>query len=62
VKEICDLPLKKIAATMKVELIPASIPAGLWYVKDVLKQEVKNSTISAGQAENMVTDLPKSRQ
>ena len=41
VKEICELPLNVLDVDMKTELIQALIPIGLWHVKEVLEQEVK---------------------
>lgn len=40
VREICDLPLKTMGIDVKTELIQALIFLGLWYVKEVLEQEV----------------------
>jgi transposase-like protein len=41
VKEICELPMNALDMDMKAELIQALIPIGLWHVKEVLEQEVK---------------------
>jgi hypothetical protein len=41
VKEICELPLNALDVDMKTEFIQALIPIGLWHVKEVLEQEVK---------------------
>jgi len=41
VKEICDLSLKAMDIDVRMELIQALIPLGLWHVKEVLEQEVK---------------------
>jgi len=41
VKEICELSRSAMAVDVKAELIQALIPIGLWYVKEVLEQEVK---------------------
>ena len=42
VKEICDQGLNGMDISMKVELIQALIPIGLWHVKEVLEEEVRN--------------------
>lgn len=41
VKEICELPVKAMAADIKAEVIQALIPIGLWHVKELLEEEVK---------------------
>jgi hypothetical protein len=41
VNEICELPLNALDVDIKAELIQALIPIGLWHVKEVLEQEVK---------------------
>ena len=41
VKEICELPVDAMAVDVKVELIQALIPIGLWHVKELLEQEVR---------------------
>ena len=41
-KELCDLSLKAMDIDVKIELIQALIPLGLWQVKEVLEQEVKS--------------------
>jgi hypothetical protein len=41
VKEICELPVNTLDVDMKTELIQALIPIGLWHVKEVLEQQVK---------------------
>lgn len=41
VKEICELPVKAMAVDIKAELIQALIPIGLWHVKELLEEEVK---------------------
>jgi putative transposase len=41
VKEICELPLNTLNVDMKTEMIQALIPIGLWHVKEVLEQEVR---------------------
>jgi putative transposase len=41
VNEICELSLNALNVDMKVELIQALIPIGLWHVKEVLEQEVR---------------------
>jgi hypothetical protein len=41
VKEICELPLNALDVDMKTELIRALIPIGLWHVKEVLEQDVR---------------------
>ena len=41
VKEICELPFNALDVDIKTELIQALIPIGLWHVKEVLEQEVK---------------------
>ena len=41
VKEICDLSLKAVDIDVRMELIQALIPLGLWHVEEVLEQEVK---------------------
>ena len=40
-KELCDLSLKAMDIDVRMELIQALIPLGLWQVKEVLEQEVK---------------------
>jgi putative transposase len=42
VKEICDHGLNGMDVSMKVELIQALIPIGLWHVKEVLEEEVRS--------------------
>lgn len=42
VKEICDRGLKQMDVDMKIELIQALIPVGLWHVKEVLEEEVRS--------------------
>ncbi len=39
VQEICDHGLNGVDVNMKVELIQALIPIGLWHVKEVLEEE-----------------------
>lgn len=41
IREICDLPVKIMDIDARTELIQVLIPLGLWYVKEVLKQEVR---------------------
>jgi putative transposase len=41
VKEICEVPLNTLDVDIKTELIQALIPIGLWHVKEVLEQEVR---------------------
>jgi putative transposase len=41
VKEICELALDRLDADVKTDLIQALIPIGLWHVKEVLEQEVR---------------------
>jgi putative transposase len=41
VKELCDLSLEAMDIDVRMELIQALIPLGLWQVKEVLEQEVK---------------------
>jgi putative transposase len=41
VKEICELSRGAMAVDVKVELIQALIPIGLWHVKELLEEEVK---------------------
>jgi transposase-like protein len=41
VKEICEVSLNTLDVDMKTELIQALIPVGLWHVKEVLEQEVR---------------------
>lgn len=41
VNEICELPLETMAVDVKAELIQASIPIGLWHVKKLLEEEVR---------------------
>jgi len=41
VKEICELPRSAMTVDMKAELIQALIPIGLWHVKELLEEEVK---------------------
>jgi hypothetical protein len=41
VKEIYEFSLDAMEVETKAELIQALIPTGLWYVKEVLEQEVK---------------------
>jgi transposase-like protein len=41
VKEICELPLSPMSVDTKAGLIQALIPIGLWHVKEVLEQEVR---------------------
>jgi putative transposase len=41
VKEICELPVNAMAVDVKAELIQALIPIGLWHVKELLEEEVK---------------------
>jgi hypothetical protein len=41
VKEICELPVNAMAVDVKAELIQALIPIGLWHVKELLQEEVK---------------------
>ena len=41
VKELCDVSLKAMDIDVRMELIQALIPLGLWHVKEVLEQEVK---------------------
>jgi len=41
VKEICELPLDTLEVDVKTELIQALIPIGLWHVREVLEQEVR---------------------
>jgi transposase-like protein len=41
VKEICELSRGAIAVDVKAELIQALIPIGLWHVKELLEEEVK---------------------
>ena len=41
-KELCDLSSKAMDIDVKMELIQALIPLGLWQVKEVLEQEVKS--------------------
>lgn len=42
VQEICDHGLNGVDVNMKVELIQALIPIGLWHVKEVLEEEVRS--------------------
>jgi len=41
VKEICELSVEAMAVDVKVELIQALISIGLWHVKELLEQEVR---------------------
>jgi len=41
VNEICELPLETMTVDMKAELIQALIPIGLWHVKKLLEEEVR---------------------
>lgn len=41
VKEICELPLNPMSVDTRAELIQALIPIGLWHVKELLEQEVR---------------------
>ena len=41
VKEICKLPLNPMGVDTKAELIQALIPVGLWHVKELLEEEVR---------------------
>lgn len=41
VKEICEVPLNTLDVDIKTELIQALIPIGLWHVREVLEQEVR---------------------
>jgi hypothetical protein len=41
-KEICDQGLNGMDVDMKVELIQALIPIGLWHVKEELEEEVRS--------------------
>jgi transposase-like protein len=41
VKEICELSRGAMAVDVKAELIQALIPIGLWHVKELLEEEVK---------------------
>jgi hypothetical protein len=41
VKEICELPVNAMGVDLKAELIEALIPIGLWRVKELLEEEVK---------------------
>lgn len=41
VKEICEVSRSAMALDVKAELIQALIPIGLWHVKELLEQEVK---------------------
>jgi hypothetical protein len=41
-KEICDQGFNGMDVDMKVELIQALIPIGLWHVKEVLEEEVRS--------------------
>ncbi|MGB9627547.1 MAG: IS256 family transposase [Thermodesulfobacteriota bacterium] len=41
VREICKLPLDTLDVDMKTEMLRALIPIGLWHVKEVLEQEVR---------------------
>lgn len=38
-KEVCDLRLKQMDGEIRVELIQALIPRGLWHVNEVLEEE-----------------------
>ena len=41
VKEICELPVNTMAVDVKAELIQTLIPIGLWHVKELLEEEVR---------------------
>lgn len=41
VKEICEVSLNTLDVDIKTELIQALIPIGLWHVREVLEQEVR---------------------
>jgi hypothetical protein len=41
VKEICELPSSPMSVDTKAELIQVLIPIGLWHVKELLEQEVR---------------------
>lgn len=41
VNEVSELPLNAIAVDVKAELTQALIPIGLWHVKELLEEEVR---------------------
>jgi hypothetical protein len=42
VKGICELSLNALDVDMKIELVQALIPIGLWHIKEVLDRRLDN--------------------
>jgi hypothetical protein len=57
-KEICELSLNVPDVDMKTGLIQALILIGLWHVKEVLEQEVKQFWTLSGIGDELEDDQP----